>query len=157
MSHKPTHAFSQFQDRQGAYRGVCAVNWNGPILDDDMYWALEAHERAHQLAGSKMTSLSLIGEAAVFPDLKTLRKMGDLQPLLSAFQLSAHLVVSKSGQRAKTAILAASAYFMRGTGGMLFVHASLNEALDKATALGHLHIPHEELIAWLSRMRFPVA
>lgn len=155
MPHVPKHRLEQYQDAYGRHGDITATHWVGPISIPDLYWVLDRQREAHERARRKVLSLSLISKESEFPESAVRDKMGEMQPILHEHQTSAHLVITKPGQYWKTKLMTAAAFFMRGTGGMLFIHESLNEALDKAASLGHLNVPREEVVAWLRRVSFP--
>lgn len=144
------------QHKLDRFGNIFAVLWIGEIQESHLVTVARKTEEARQQSGRLLVSLSFITKDSKFPSASLLTRMFSSQHELSAHQSSSHLVLSGVSGSLVTRTFSAMSFLMKGAGGRMYAHTSLQAALAKARELGDdLPAADEQIVAWFKRAGFP--
>lgn len=140
--------------RSYSFQNTYVVHWVGEPTLDDMTRILEETKLAFRRIGEPFVCVSIISDESSFPSSQVLKRMQEGQVELLQYQRSTHLVVVKGNLFVR--MLSSILPMMNRSGGKVYYHKSLQEALERAKTHGPLQTDASVIIKTLKDKGVPI-
>ncbi|MCC7522903.1 hypothetical protein IT407_03845 [Candidatus Uhrbacteria bacterium] len=137
------------------FDNVVITHWYDQITVKDVDEIFEVLKNAHKRNGA-MTGVSILGPRMERPQMDVLNRMHALHPQMCTFQASSHYVMLIGGFLASGIMANVTRLLTQGTGGNLFFHKTVRDALTRGGEYQRSVRSHHEILMELKRKDFPL-